>query len=392
MDTSETGSLLARSDHIFRVGITGSYGGLNLGDEAILSGIISQLRQSASVEITVFTRDTADTLTRHHVERAIPARELSRRDVLPEVEQLDLLILGGGGILFDDEASVYLREVALAHERGIPVLVYAVSAGPLKDPQARQLVRDSLNAAQVITVRDRRARQLLEEVGVTQDIHVTADPALLLQTEPLPTDALSVEGLDPTRRHIGMSVREPGPAAPDLDPSQYHALFANIGDYVVERFGADVVFVPMERNKRDIQHAHAVAAQMAQPERATVLRGSYSSGQMLSLIGHFEFAIGMRLHFLIFAALQRVPFVALPYANKVHGFLEDLGMAMPPVQQVTPGRLLAHIDRMWDQRRSIQTHLDATMPALQARAGETNELVLQLLSASPTLLQGSSSM
>jgi polysaccharide pyruvyl transferase WcaK-like protein len=38
-----------------KIGISGSYGGLNLGDEAILQSIITQLRRDLSeVEITVF--------------------------------------------------------------------------------------------------------------------------------------------------------------------------------------------------------------------------------------------------------------------------------------------------------------------------------------------------
>jgi polysaccharide pyruvyl transferase WcaK-like protein len=45
---------------VFRVGISGSYGGLNLGDEAILKSIVNQLRASLPVEITVFTRDVKD--------------------------------------------------------------------------------------------------------------------------------------------------------------------------------------------------------------------------------------------------------------------------------------------------------------------------------------------
>jgi len=40
----------------FVVGISGSYGGLNLGDEAILQSIIAQFRSSLDVEIAVFTR------------------------------------------------------------------------------------------------------------------------------------------------------------------------------------------------------------------------------------------------------------------------------------------------------------------------------------------------
>jgi polysaccharide pyruvyl transferase CsaB len=366
----------------FRVGISGSYGGLNLGDEAILQAIVSQLRDSLPVEITVFSRDPGDTLARHKVERAVPGRDLSRDEVLPEIQRLDLLILGGGGILFDAEAGLYLREVALAHEHGVPVLLYAVSAGPLQDPAAQALVRDHLGPAAAVTVRERRARQLLEEVGVRRDIEVTADPALLLEPEPLPPDALKREALDESRRLIGLSVREPGVAAPDIDEGHYHALLANAADYMVDRLDADLVFVPMERKVQDSQHSHAVVSKMAYANRATVLKGEYTSGQMLSLMSHFDFAVGMRLHFLIFAALNHVPFVALPYSSKVLGFLEDMEIAMPPLKEVKAGQLIAYIDRSWDLRRDLRRHIERALPGLKARARRTHDIAVGLLTGS----------
>jgi polysaccharide pyruvyl transferase CsaB len=364
---------------VFRVGISGSYGGLNLGDEAILEVIMTELRRTLPVEITVFSRDPQDTLARHRVERAVPVRELSRGEVLPEIERLDLLILGGGGILYDAEAHLYLREVALAQEREIPVLLYAVGAGPLQDPAAQRLTRTCLNRATAVTVRERQARQVLEEIGVQQEIEITADPALLLQAQPLPPDALKREGLDTQHRLVGVSVREPGAAAPDLDEHHYHALLANAADYMVDRLDADLVFVPMERRVFDPQHCHAVISQMAYAQRATVLKGDYSPGQMLTLIGHFAFAVGMRLHFLMFAAVQRVPFVALPYASKITGFVDALEMPMPPLQRVKAGQLIAHIDRWWDMRSEIQARIDKVLPSLQDRASETNHIAVQLL-------------
>ncbi|MFA5531766.1 MAG: polysaccharide pyruvyl transferase family protein, partial [Thiohalomonadaceae bacterium] len=105
-----------KQNRVYQVGISGSYGGLNLGDEAILQGIVTQLRDSLPVEITVFSRDPADTLRRHDVEHAIPVRRLGRNDILPYIRNLDLLIIGGGGILFDAEARIYLREAVLAQE------------------------------------------------------------------------------------------------------------------------------------------------------------------------------------------------------------------------------------------------------------------------------------
>src|SRR5689334_1978686 len=77
----------------YRVGISGSYGGMNLGDEAILQCIIAGLRQAAPVEVTVFSRIPEETLRRHRVERAVAVREFARDEILPELARLDLFIL-----------------------------------------------------------------------------------------------------------------------------------------------------------------------------------------------------------------------------------------------------------------------------------------------------------
>jgi len=363
----------------FQVGISGSYGGLNLGDEAILEGMLAQLRASLPVEVTVFSRNPDDTRNRHAVERAVPVRDMSRDEIRQELARLDLFVLGGGGILFDAEVGIYLREVMLAHELGVPVLVYAISAGPLDRPESGAAVKDALNQAAMVSVRDRGSKHLLESLGVQQEIHVTADPALLLEPRPLPEGSLEREGIE---RHgtwlIGVSVREPGVAAPDLDTDHYHALLANAGDYLVERFDADLVFVPME-SRQDLQHSHAVVSKMANPQRAHVLKGTYTAGEMLALIERFDFAVGMRLHFLIFAALQRVPFVALPYGGKVDGLLEELQMPMPRVQGINTGQLIAHLDRSLDFRHDLKQRIGEHLPALIERAKVTNRLAVQLL-------------
>ena len=364
---------------VYRVGISGSYGGLNLGDEAILQGIIEQLRRSLPVDISVFTKDPQDTPRRHKVERAIPVRALSRDEILPEIKRLDLFILGGGGILFDGEVKQYLREVILAHESGIPVMVYGVGAGPLHDPANQEMVRAAFAKTAIITVRERGAKRILEEVGVDREILLTADPALLINPAPLTSETLRYEGLTGKARLIGMSVREPGPAAPDMNVDSYHSLLANAADYLVDRFDADIVFIPMERNVLDMQHSHAIISKMLWPQRATVLKNVYTAGQLLSIMKHLVFAVGMRLHFLIFAAIQEVPFVALPYASKVEGFLEELHIEMPPLHMVNSGRLIAHIDRAWDQRNALKARVRQGLPALKKRALETNRLAVDLL-------------
>ena len=360
------------------VGVSGSYGGLNVGDEAILTCIVNELGRSVpEVDVAVFSRNPEHTEMHHDVEKGIAVREATREEVVPEIERLDLLLLGGGGILYDEEVHNYLREVRVAQERGIPTMAYAIGAGPLRGREDRFAVRDALNAMEAVTVRDTDVKRLLEDVGVTKPIEVTADPALLLTPTPISEEMLAREGVVKERPLVGMSVREPGAAAPGLERSPYHMTLASAADFIVSRFDADVVFVPMER--ADIGHAHRVMAEMAEPARASVLTARYSPRQVLGLMDHFEMAVGMRLHFLLFAALAAVPLLALPYASKVTGLLEALELPAPSKLQEHAGPLLAALDLLWDTRDTMRTELRQRVPALQEQARQTSLIAVRLL-------------
>ncbi len=363
-----------------KIGITGSYGGNNMGDEAILQSIISGIRESLEPDIVVFSRDPADTLRRHKVSKAVVARKMSRKESVAEIEKLDVLIVGGGGILYDADAKYYLREARAAQEKGVPVMIYAVGAGPLKDPAAQALVREVLNAASVVTVRDKPSMHILEEIGIQREIIVTADPALLMVSEDIHIDFLRQEGIGKGKKLVGISVREPGKAAPDIKEEHYHDLIANAADYIIDRYDAHIIFIPMERKTaHDLHQSHAVISRMVWPQFASVLDGEYTPGQIMTIIKNFDFVVGMRLHFLIFAALQGVPFVPLPYSSKVMGLLDELQLDAPPLENITPGRLISYIDKAWDQRSGILKRIEDLLPSLQKRAQQNKILLLELL-------------
>lgn len=363
----------------YRVAISGSYGGMNLGDEAILEVILRDLRSEVDADVVIFSRNPKDTEQRHKV-RAVPIREMHKDEVLEELRSLDLFVLGGGGLLYDEATQSYLRDVNWAKELGVPVMTYAISAGPLKTAEAKELVVETLNRVDKITVREGEAKRILNDLGVTQDIEITADPALLLKPQSFTKEMLKKEGIDSDNHLVGFSVREPGPAAPDLNMEQYHAILANAADFMVERYDAQILFIPMEGGEnKDPQHSHGVISKMANAQRANVLKGDYSSGIVLGLMKNMSFVVGMRLHFLIFAGIQKVPFVSLPYASKVSGFLSDLEMPMPPIAALNVGKLCAFLDRSWDTRDRLKKKLEEKVPPLQERAKTTNQILCDLL-------------
>ncbi|MGE5765380.1 MAG: polysaccharide pyruvyl transferase family protein [Mycobacterium leprae] len=369
------------------IGISGSYGGLNTGDEAILTSMLASLRGARPGEcdeFVVFSRNADHTASHHCVDRVVPTRDLSRDQVLPEIERLDLFLLGGGGILYNGEARVYLRDVRLAQEREVPTFAYAVGVGPLDEAVDCDLVQTTLERMAGVTVRDELSRRVLEHVGLERRVDVTADPALLLEPDAFPPELLVHESVTEGRPLVGMSVREPGKAASDLDEHGYHDLLGQAADYAVYRFDADVVFLPIERD--DIRHSHAVASRMVAAERVHVVKRLLEPRQMLGLVKHLDLVIGMRLHVLIFAALSATPFLPLPYAGKVTDFVAAAGVPAPaPVKRESAGPLLAAIDCTWDTREEQRRVLRERVPALREQAGRTVELALAALNqkASP---------
>ena len=333
-----------------RVGVLGSYGGFNIGDESILACVLDCLRTHRPyARLVVFSRNAEHTRVHQHgADEVVEWEGVTQSRVVDAVSGLDLLVLGGGGILYDGEARRYLRLVRAAQDRGVRTFAYAVGAGPLREADDREAVRTVLPEMDDVVVRDEESRLVLEEVGVERELAVTADPALLLPPEPFTGRMMTREGLPAGTRLVGMSVREPGRAAEKLDEGDYHAQLADVADFLVRRLDAHVVFMPMERG--DVRHAHAVLSHMTAPDRGRILNGTYSPGQVLGFMRHLDLAVGMRLHFLIFAAVSGLPVLPLPYSGKVFDFARRVGApALVGVAREQAGLLLAEVDRLWDE-------------------------------------------
>jgi polysaccharide pyruvyl transferase WcaK-like protein len=359
------------------IGITGSFGGLNAGDEAILTSVVASLRERLpAVELVVFSRDEGHTRAHHDVESVVPVRELTRDEIAAHVQPLDLLLLAGATVLYADQARAALREVRLAQNLGIATMAFGVGAAPPADPDDRELVRQTLNGMRSITVRDVGAKRILEHLDVEAPVEVTADPALLLTPEPFAPERLRVEGVPAGRALVGMSLREPGAAKGDIDADAYHSLLGHAADFVVDRLDSEIVFIPLEPD--EVRTAHAVIARMVSAHHAHVLTRQYRPAELLGLMQHLDMVLAMRLPMLMFAAMAGTPFVALPAAPAVAEFLRSMGLPAPP-PATAAGSLLAAVDRVWDLRDREAARLRAQVRALQERARRSLEIALQLL-------------
>lgn len=301
--------------------ISGYYGFGNAGDEAMLTAILGALyEREPNAVVTVISGNPARTRETHGVQ-AISRLAMPR--ILREVSRCDLLISGGGSLLQDVTSKrslyYYLGIIRLALWCKKPVFLYAQGIGPLFRPAARNTVRDVLNRTQAITVRDKGSQELLTELGVTTPpITVTADAVLAMHPGDPDIGRMLMRryGISGIAPKIGVSVRE------WRGNGQYKQKLAQACDELQHRTDGQIIFVPMQYPEDKVA-AEDIASAMKKP--AVVLDESYTTAELMGIIGAMDVVIGIRLHALIFAALMGVPSVGISYDPKVDRFLESVG-------------------------------------------------------------------
>lgn len=362
-----------------RVLVSGYYGCGNVGDEAILAGMVSGFRELApTVELIVLSGDPEATSAEHGV-IAVPRGLRSARH---QAKLADLLISGGGGLLQDVTSwrspLYYLAVMHFARRAGRPVAFIGQSVGPLRRATVRAAVRRVLAGVEVVSVRDRRSVDVLQRLGLARTPQVTADLAFLLPP-PTPAEISSVQkkvGLAELEAaaHAAVALRPvPGRGA---DSDLATRLGAAIGE-VCERADLRPLLLPMQPSL-DAGFAHRAAAAMGCD--CHVIAAELTARETLSLVASCRILIGMRLHALVFAALAAVPPVAISYDPKVDGLVEQLGLAPATgVAHLNTGHLATETRRAVVGRDEIVARLATRTPQLRADALRNVELAVELL-------------
>lgn len=189
------------------IAITGAYGAGNLGDEAILAGILSTLRaELPDAHLLVLSHDVDGTKRMHGVDAAAPIpagiRSLrTLRETREALSETELVCIGGGGLLYDhgfvrgrgNAIRTWWVRTELLRKWGIPYAFLAVGAGPVRGRTSRILLRRMLEGARFVTARDSASAQLLAEVAPRVAIATIPDPAFALPPPgPLPTHGIVV--------------------------------------------------------------------------------------------------------------------------------------------------------------------------------------------------------
>ena len=296
-----------------KVLLSGYYGFGNLGDEALLAGLVGALDRCGH-EVTVLSADTRATERLHGVRAR--NRYLS---LVPAVAASDWVVSGGGGLLQDRTSSrslrYYLSVLQLARLMGKRRLVYGQSVGPLSDQGARSVAHALRDTP--VAVRDERSLAVLAELGV--EAHLVADPAL----------ALTPQAAQPDSESSVLLIPRAG------EPTVTSGLI----DLARRLVGAGTPVSVLAFHKA--QDEPEVAA-LTRSVPGVRLRQADSPQGALACLAQARHVVSARLHGLILAALSGRAQSGIVYDPKVAAFLSEVGLALHEVP-LDVDRLLADV-------------------------------------------------
>jgi polysaccharide pyruvyl transferase CsaB len=360
-----------------RLLISGYYGFNNIGDEAVLGGMLAGLRAALpDVEPVVLSANPTLT-TQQHAVAAIP--RMSRTALRAELCHAALLISGGGSLLQDVTSFrsplYYLWVLWEAQRMGIPTMMCAQGVGPLRHPLTRFLTRNVLNGMRAITVRDGGSASYLHALGVQRPpIEVTADLSFLQPPHASPRLAdWWTANIPANRPLLGVALR-PWPAGPT--PERYTAI-ADALAAVAAQTGALLLFLPMQYGTD-----RALADEMSgwTPAENRVLPLELTPREMLAAVGRCDLLLAMRLHALIFAVHQGVPAAGIAYDPKVRDFCLAAQLPAPLAwDDLRTDTLATTLQTQWTTRAALHATLTTSASQLTTLARRNITRVQELL-------------
>lgn len=301
--------------------ISGYYGFNNVGDEAILRGLVEGVKKIINpIDIVVLSQRPEFTAAKHEV-RAI--KRINIFKIIYEMKDMDLLVSGGGS-LFQDVTSkrsiaYYIGVIWLAkrvfHKK---VMIYSQGIGPVNKSYNRWMLGRMLNLIDCINVRDEKSRLELISLGVTKDILVTTDTVFGISKPSLKEGKKVLEKMDAqgTKPYIGISVRHWN------DNEKIIEQTAKLCKGISEQTAHKAVLIPFHFHK-DLKLMQSVYDRLDEKTKKNVIiMDEYLYVEdYLSLIGNMDIMLAMRLHGLIFSVLMGVYPVGLSYDPKIQSFL-----------------------------------------------------------------------
>jgi polysaccharide pyruvyl transferase WcaK-like protein len=359
----------------------------NAGDTALLEISVHQLREAIpGVKIGVIANyPHEDGFSRLGV-TAVPSPEAILRyrgrwvDLRRAYSQADALISVPGNPFFSMgrvgwTLAVSASQLWLAQLFRLPYFILAQTIGPFRRKWEVRLMRQMMNKARQIWVREQASLELLQNWGLTR-VQYAPDAIFDYPVGELPIKPVSSEF------QFGVSVI---PAMvrtlPNLD--EYYRRIGEGLTGLIRDQQTHITFFGQScgptRREDDRQAAHEVLRSMPADvqKNVTIDESIYEPGQLLQRYRMMDGMLAWRLHAGLLATIGGVPTLWLSYLSKTEGMLNMLDWKdnLLSLDQLTSPELYAALMRTLNQQQEIREQRAAQIEGLRLQARRPVEAI-----------------
>ena len=229
---------------------------------------------------------------------------------------------------------------------------------------------------------------------------MTADPAFLLQSIPSEkAKRLMVEeGVHVnTKPLIGVNTSSiiygfgfPNAKSLKDKRDEYVRLMSQIVDYLIEKLGATVLFVPHTFNPRgqdDRTIAKEILSKVTRKDKVKLITTDRTPEELKGIIGQLNLFITTRQHPLIHSTSMHVPTIAIDYTFRMQELMRRLGQEnlICDIKTLDYNRLTSKINAAYSTEDRIKKDLIYKTKILQKYAAKNANLIKALLSKEKNL-------
>ncbi|WP_036729250.1 polysaccharide pyruvyl transferase CsaB [Peptoniphilus mikwangii] len=302
--------------------VSGYYGYNNIGDEAILKGLVDGISLHSDAEIVVLSKNPDWTEKKYNV-KSVNRSNLF--EIISAVRNCDMVLSGGGSLMQDitSKKSIlyYLAILKLGMLFKKKTFVYSQGIGPINLKRNKYLARNILSKVDFLNVRDKASARELRELGVNRDILVTTDTVFGINKPNLDfgRDILKKLNVREDKKNICFTIMN----WKNYGDRTISEIVSTI-EKIVQKKDVNIIFVPFFYHL-DLEIERKIYNLLKEKYENIYLVEEYLHvKEYLSLIGTMDIMVSMRLHGLIFATLMGVYPIGISYDPKIDGFMKEL--------------------------------------------------------------------
>lgn len=379
-----------------KICVIGSYSGRNAGDAAILENLLRDIyaiHRDVEFLVPTINKKFIDQTYGQFPVKAVPmmpwnlSLKIFGLPVFRAVLHSDLVLLTDA-ILFDHKLwnpvfnflSTMAMVLPLAKRKGIPVVLYNASLGPIKSALGKWCFHKVIESMDLLIVRDTVSIEVLRNLNIQRnDIKVGADCAL---NTPLPgpermAEIKNKEGiLQDGHPYISINVNDyvdafvKGTGNKRLGREGFTELIAEVVDKVIEEISARIIFVVTQ--VLDIRIVNEVIEKMQNSEKVKIITNKiYSHNELSGVLAEVDMHVGMRTHSLILATASCTPSISIVYRPKNRGYMRTIEQEDRSIEidhSFNSKNLYNLIHKTWKEKDKIKHQLGSIVEREKKKA------------------------